>query len=66
MNPKGLEYEDRKYVENVIMEPMGIRSRPTQIQRIGILTQDRASKERYRPLKVSLESVKLNRNFFET
>ena len=32
MNPKELEYEDCKYVEDVIMEPMGIRLRPTQIQ----------------------------------
>jgi len=63
MDPKELEYEDRKYVENVIMEPMGIRSRPTRIQRIGILTQDRASKERYRPLKVSLESVEVKSQF---
>ena len=63
MDPKELEYEDRKYVENVIMEPMGIRSRPTQIQRIGLLTQDRASKERYRPLKVSLESVEVKSQF---
>ncbi|MEO0684650.1 MAG: hypothetical protein AAFY76_06270 [Cyanobacteria bacterium J06649_11] len=63
MDPKELKYEDRKYVENVIMEPMGIRSRPTQIQRIGIFTQDRASKERYRPLKVSLESVEVKSQF---
>ena len=47
MDPKELEYEDCKYVENVVMEQMGIRSRPIRIQRIGIFTQDRASKERY-------------------
>ena len=50
MDPKELEYKDRKYVENVVMKQMGIRSTQTRIQRIGIFTQDRASKERYQPL----------------
>ena len=45
------------------MEQMGIRSTPTQIQQIGIFTQDRKSKERYRPLKVSLESVEVKSQF---
>ena len=47
------------------MEQMGIRSRPIRIQRIGIFTQDRASKERYRPLKVSLESVEVKSQFLQ-
>ena len=34
MDPKELEYEDRKYVENVIMAKMGIRSRPTQVNEL--------------------------------
>ena len=63
MDPKELKYEDRKYLENFVMKPMGIRSRSTQIQRIGIFTQDRASKERYQPIKVSLESVEAKSQF---
>ena len=62
-DPKELEYEDRKYIENVIMNPMGLSSKPIQIQRIGVFTQDRASKEKYRPLKVSLESVEVKSEF---
>ena len=65
MDPKELEYEDCNYVENVVMEQMGIRSRPIRIQPIGIFTQDRASKERYRPLKVSLESVEVKSQFLQ-
>ena len=63
MDPKELKYKDRKYLENFVMKPMGIRSRSTQIQRIGIFTQDRASKERYQPIKVSLESVEAKSQF---
>ena len=63
MDPKELKYENRKYLENFVMKPMGIRSRSTQIQRIGIFTQDRASKERYQPIKVSLESVEAKSQF---
>ena len=66
MDPKELEYEDRKYVENIVMEQMGIRSTPTRIQRIGIFTQDRASKESYRPLKVSLESFEVKSQFLRS
>ena len=62
-NSKELEYKDGIYVENVIMDPMGIRSRPKQIQRIGISKQERASKERYRPLKVSLKGVEAKSQF---
>ena len=63
MDPKELKYKDRKYLENFVMKPMGIRSRSTQIQRIGIFTKDRASKERYQPIKVSLESVEAKSQF---
>ena len=45
------------------MNPMGLSSRSVQIQRIGVFTQDRASKEKYRPLKVSLESVEVKSEF---
>ena len=58
-DPKELENEDSKYVENVIMKPMGLTSRPIRLHRIGVFTKERALKERYRPLKVSLESVEV-------
>ena len=54
-DPKELENEDHKYVENVIMKPMGITSRPIRLHRFGAFTHERTLKERYRPLKVSLQ-----------
>ena len=33
-DPKELENEDHKYVENVIMKPMGLTSRPIRLHRI--------------------------------
>ena len=65
-DPKELENEDHKCVENVIMKPTGLTSRPIRLHRIGVFTHERALKERYRPLKVSLKVLKLNRNFFKT
>ena len=58
-----LKYEDRKYVENIIMNEKGIRLRPTWIQWIWICTKDKASKERNKPLKVSLDSVEVKLQF---
>ena len=54
-DPKELENEDHKYVENVIMKPMELTSRPIRLHRIGVSTHERTLKERYRPLKVSHE-----------
>ena len=52
---KELENKDHNYVEDVIMKPMGLASRPLRLHRVGVFTQERALKERYRPLKVSLQ-----------
>ena len=51
-----LAYEDRIYVENFVMNLLGLESKPIQVQRIGVFTKQRALKARYRHLKVSLES----------
>ena len=64
-DPKELENEDHKYVENVIMKTMGLTSRPIRLHRIGVFTHERAVKERYRPLKVSLESVEVKSQFLQ-
>ena len=70
-NPIMLSFKEQHYQcpncikvsKQVVMEQMGIRSTPTRIQRIGIFTQDRASKERYQPLTFSLESVEVKSQF---
>ena len=64
-DPKELENEDHKYVENVIMKPMGITSRPIRLHRFGAFTHERTLKERYRPLKDSLERVEVKSQFLQ-
>ena len=53
-DPKELENKDHKYVENVIMKPMGLTSRPIRLHRIGVFTHERALKERKVPTFKSL------------
>ena len=55
MDTDAKELENKDYVENVIMKPMGLASRPLRLHRVGVFTYERALKERYRPLKVSLQ-----------
>ena len=64
-DPKELENEDHKYVENVIIKPMGITSRPIRLHRFGAFTHERTLKERYRPLKDSLERVEVKSQFLQ-
>ena len=64
-DPRKKENKDHEYVENIIMKPIGLTSRPIRLHRIGVFTHERALKERYRPLKVSLESVQVKSQFLQ-
>ena len=50
-----LEQNDKRRVANTLKD-MGINVKVTKIERIGIFTKEREDHERYRPIKVHLES----------
>ena len=64
-DPRKKENKDHEYVENIIMKPIGLTSRPIRLHRIGVFTHERALKERYRPLKDSLESFEVKSQFLQ-
>ena len=57
--PNELKIEDQKYIKNVIMSRLGLKSEAINIHRIGVFTKERESKEQYQPLKICLESEEI-------
>ena len=47
------------------MKPMVFTLRPIRLHQIGLFTHEKALKEKYRPLKVSLESVEVKSQFLQ-